>query len=111
MSSSHKNLFLFTCYAYGITNSVSLFRRSPKKRIELLCTGKHRIWSPKHRFVRNIPETFKGLGLSQQPTFCPQKALLAGMNYLSCQTANTLPVSLSTKMFATPPIILDLNVP
>ena len=29
--------------------------------------------------VRNIPETFKGLGLSQQTAFCPQKAMLAGM--------------------------------
>ena len=29
-------------------------------------TSKHRVWSPKRRLVRNIPETFKGLGLSQQ---------------------------------------------
>ena len=50
----------------------------PKKEMELLCTSKHRVWSPKHRLVRNIPETFKGLGLSQQTAFCPQKALLAG---------------------------------
>ena len=41
-------------------------------------TSKHRVWSPKHRLVRNIPETFKGLGLSQQTAFCPQKAMLAG---------------------------------
>ena len=40
-------------------------------------TSKHRVWSPKHRLVRNIPETFKGLGLSQRPAFCPQKAMLA----------------------------------
>ena len=42
-------------------------------------TNKHRVWSPKHRLVRNIPETFKGLGLSQQTAFCPQKAMLAGI--------------------------------
>ena len=46
--------------------------------MKLLCTSKHRVWSPKHRLVRNIPETFKGLGLSQQTAFCPQKAMLAG---------------------------------
>jgi len=39
--------------------------------------SKHRVWSPKRRFVRNISETFKGLGLSQQPAFCLQKAMLA----------------------------------
>ena len=39
-------------------------------------TSKHRVWSPKRRLVRNIPETFKGLGLSQQTAFCPQKAML-----------------------------------
>jgi len=50
-----------------------------RKRMELLCTGKHRVWSPKHRLVRNIPETFKGLGLPQQTAFCPQKAMLAGI--------------------------------
>ena len=44
-------------------------------------TSKHRVWSPKHRLVRNIPETFKGLGLSQQTAFCPQKAMLAGINH------------------------------
>ena len=27
----------------------------------MLCTGKHRLLSPKRRLVRNIPETFKGL--------------------------------------------------
>ena len=32
----------------------------------MICRRKHRVWSPKHRLVRNIPETFKGLGLSQQ---------------------------------------------
>ena len=37
--------------------------------------------SYKHRLVRNIPETFKGLGLSQQTAFCPQKAMLAGIVY------------------------------
>ena len=47
--------------------------------MKLLCTSKHRVWSPKHRLVRNIPETFKGLGLSQQTAVCPQKAMLAGM--------------------------------
>ena len=42
---------------------------------------RHNIWSPKHRLVRSIPETFKGLGLSQLTTFCPQKAILAGIVY------------------------------
>ena len=41
-------------------------------------TSKHRVWSPKRRLVRNIPETFKGLGLSQYTAFCPHKAMLAG---------------------------------
>ena len=41
-------------------------------------TSKHRVWSPKRRLVRNIPETFKGLGFPQQPASCPQKAMLAG---------------------------------
>ena len=50
-------------------------------------TSKHRVWSPKHRLVRNIPETFKGLGLSQQTAFCPQKAMLAGMIHL-CKSVN-----------------------
>ena len=44
----------------------------------MINTSKHRVWSPKHRLVRNIPETFKGLGLSQQTAFCPKKAMLAG---------------------------------
>ena len=48
----------------------------------LLCTSKHRVWSPKHRLVRTIPETFKRLGLSQQTAFCPQKAMLAGIVYI-----------------------------
>jgi len=52
-----------------------------KKRMELLCASKHRVWSPKHRLVRNIPETFRGLGLPQQTAFCPQKAMIAGMLY------------------------------
>ena len=30
------------------------------------------------KVFRNIPETFKGLGLPQQIAFCPQKAMLAG---------------------------------
>ena len=30
-----------------------------------------------------LPETFKGLGLSQQSAFCPQKALLAGIIHLN----------------------------
>ena len=49
-----------------------------------LCTGKHR--SPdttKAKLVRSTPETFKGLGLSQQSAFCPQKALLAGIIHLN----------------------------
>ena len=46
----------------------------------LLCTSKHRLCdTTKAKLVRSTPETFKGLGLSQQTAFCPQKALLAGM--------------------------------
>jgi len=46
-------------------------------RIGVSCVGKH------HRYataslVRNIPETFKGLGLSQQVAFRSTKAMLAG---------------------------------
>ena len=32
-----------------------------------------------HSICREYPETFKGLGLSQQAAFCPQKAMLASM--------------------------------
>ena len=35
----------------------------------------------KAKLVRSTPETFKGLGLSQQSAFCPQKALLADICY------------------------------
>ena len=48
-------------------------------------------YTSKHRrcdttaLVRAIPETFKGLGLSQQPAFCPQKAMLADMVYNASQ--------------------------
>ena len=31
------------------------------RRMELLCTSKHRVWSIKRSLVRNIPETFKVL--------------------------------------------------
>ncbi len=31
-----------------------------------------------HGTCQDFPETFKGLGLSQQTAFCPQKAMLAG---------------------------------
>ncbi len=39
--------------------------------------NKHRRCTPT-ALVRSIPETFKGLGLSQQPAFCTQKTMLAG---------------------------------
>ena len=46
----------------------------------MLSTGKHRHCdTTKAKLVRCTPEAFKGLGLSQQTAFCPQKALLAGM--------------------------------
>ena len=49
-----------------------------------LCTGKHRLCdTTKTKLVRSTPETFKGLGLSQQSAFCPQKALLAGIIHLN----------------------------
>ena len=44
----------------------------------MLCASKHRRWTPT-ALVRTIPETFTGLGLSQQTAFCPQKAMLAGI--------------------------------
>ena len=71
-------------YPEGVVPLRDIFSEGylPKKKMDLLCTGKHRVWSPKRRLVRNIPETFKGLGLSQQSAFCPQKAMLAGIGYL-----------------------------
>jgi len=41
---------------------------------------------------------FKGLGLSQQTAFCPQKAMLAGMCHfkLGCFTINKVLISSST---------------
>ena len=46
----------------------------------MLSTGKHRHFdTTKTKLVRNIPETFKDLGLSQQTAFCPKKAMLAGI--------------------------------
>jgi hypothetical protein len=41
-------------------------------------TGKQRR-SDTTAFVRTIPETFKGLGFSQQFAFCPQKVMLVQM--------------------------------
>ena len=87
-------------YPEGLSPSGTLFSVGylPKKRMVLLCTSKHRVWSPKHRLVRNIPETFKGLGLSQQTAFCPQKGILAGMCHfkLGCFTINKVLISSST---------------
>ena len=40
-------------------------------------TSKHRHYDTT-ALVMNIPEIFKGLGLSQQPAFVPQNAILAG---------------------------------
>ena len=37
----------------------------------------------KGNLIRRTPGTFKGLGLSQQSAFCPQKALLAGIIHLN----------------------------
>ena len=50
-----------------------------------LCTYKHRRWTPT-ALIRTIPETFKGLGLSQQVAFGSTKAMLAGMvhEHLEC---------------------------
>ena len=61
-----------------------------EKEMDLLCTSKHRLWSLKQRLVRNIPETFKGLGLSKRTAFCPQKAMLAD---ILIKTLNSLAVS------------------
>ena len=44
---------------------------------------KHRLCgTTKAKLVRRTPETFKGLGLSQQTAFCPQKTMLSGINQL-----------------------------
>lgn len=40
------------------------------------------VFATKAKLVRRIPETFKGLGLSQQTAFCPQKTMLSGINQL-----------------------------
>ena len=48
----------------------------------MLSPSKHRRWIST-ALVKNIPETFKGLGLSQQTAFCPQKAMLAGIVFYS----------------------------
>lgn len=48
----------------------------------LLCTSKHRLCdTAKAKLVRYTPETFKGLGLSQQSASCHQKAMLAVLNH------------------------------
>lgn len=52
-----------------------------------------------------------GLSSRAERSDSVSKDLLIDINYLSCQSAKTLPVLLSTKMFATPPVILDRNVP
>ena len=44
----------------------------------LLSIGNHRR-SNTTALVRTIPETFKGLGFSQQFAFCPQKVMLVQM--------------------------------
>ena len=44
----------------------------------MLSTGKHRLCDTT-ALVRSIPEIFIRLEVSQQPAFCPQKALLAGI--------------------------------
>ena len=51
-----------------------------EKRNSLRYTSKHRRCTPT-ALVRSITETFKGLGLSQQPAFCPQKTMLAGTQH------------------------------
>ena len=44
--------------------------------------SKHRLCdTTKAKLIRNTPETFKDLGLSQQSAFCPQKAMLAVLNH------------------------------
>ena len=45
----------------------------------MLCTCKHRRCDTT-ALVRTIPETFKGLGLSQQVACGSPKAMLAGIN-------------------------------
>ena len=48
----------------------------------LSCISQHRLCDTT-ALVRNTPETFKGLRLSQRSAFCPQKALLAGIIHLN----------------------------
>ena len=81
-------------YPYGVelTKSLQVAQATnTSTSYHLLLTRKHRVWSPKHRLVRNIPETFKGLGLSQQTAFCPQKAMLASVvQNFTRQSLNTV---------------------
>ena len=50
------------------------------KMIDVPVTSKHRRCdTTKAKLVMSTPETVKGLGLSQQTAFCPQKAMLAGL--------------------------------
>ena len=51
------------------------------EELNLLCTSKHRRWISM-AFARRPPETFKGLGLSQQTAFCPQRAIFSGIVYI-----------------------------
>ena len=48
---------------------------------QMLSTSKHRR-PDTTALVRNIPETFKKVGMFQQFAFSPQKAMLAGMMQL-----------------------------
>ena len=88
-------------YPEGLSPPGSIFSvRCIPKRVH--CTGKHRVWSPKHRLVRSIPETFKGLGLSQQTALCPQKAMLAGISSLLFRIAFTVCAEANASCFPKP---------
>ena len=63
---------------FSLTVSSLFYRQQSFEPLCLLSIGKQRR-SDTTAFVRTIPETFKGLGLSQQTAFWGQKALLVQM--------------------------------
>ena len=71
------------------------------EELNLLCTSKHRRWITT-ALVRSTPETLKGLGLSQQIAFCPQKAMLAGMISLLFRIAFTVYAEVNASCFPKP---------
>ena len=55
----------------------------------MLCTSKHRRCDTT-ALIRTIPETFKGLGLSQQVAFGSTKAMFAGITLVPADSVDAL---------------------